>query len=117
MIRIIIREGRNGTYHAIYQVDHETLEASGQDPARDIARTLVEAGTTDQPWEIARGAIVAMRGDSLYRLAATAVHEGDKMFTRSWWSRHPNSPPRPVLERVVAEQKALAAERKKARAA
>ena len=92
--------------------DGETTK-SGSDPCRSIARDLVDAGMIDQPWEMRRDGRKVMHGPSLHWLAASVVNETDAGFSRGWWARHPRSAPRPALEAVVEQQRALAKERKR----
>jgi hypothetical protein len=79
---------------------------TGVDAERELARVLVRDGAPDGP--IVRG---AMRGRTLHGLASRR-----RKVTSGWYNPLPNSPPDPLVMAVVAEQRALAATRKAARA-
>lgn len=112
MIRFDIQYGPNGTTIATCG----GVTRSGQDPVRSIAREMVDDLQPDQPWEAGRPGRVDMRGRSLHWLAASNISETDNGFVRGWWTKHPLSESRPVLEAIVSRFRFEAALKRKASA-
>jgi hypothetical protein len=83
------------------QIEHSAL---GADAERELARVMVRAGAPDG--DVVRG---GMRKRSLYEMAARR-----RKITSTWYGPHPKAGDDPLVMRVVAEQRALAASRRAA---
>lgn len=76
--------------------------ASRGSVTRSLARQLIAEGAPDQPWQAVRGAMVCLRGKSLFAHAAMTLREGDHGFRLTRWRPNPKAAPCPRLVQALA---------------